>query len=292
MKKIYRNENSIILKNELQDFETGQLLSIAETQNFVIVQVADSLFSNHFCTSAHKQHCDLEITYSLTNWLFCSTDGEKQKVGKNEVYLSYKGDIHELSSTKGCRFKTLAVNIKNGMCSKLFEKVKSIFKNDRKCSMQDISGIISAIVSEFSLENVPFSQELIDSLIVQMLVKLVRTGFTAPEVDVLSASEALPSIVNYIDSNFLDIYSLNELSSYFGYDYGHICKTFKKYYGVSPGHYLNSKKMDYATMLLREGKSVKLISEKLSYSNPYNFSRAFKKHFGISPANYIENRKN
>lgn len=286
MKKIYRNENSIILKNELQDFETGQLLSIAETQNFVIVQVADSLFSSRFCTPAHKQHCDLEITYSLANWVFCSTDGEKQKVGKNEVYLSYRGDIHELSSTKGCRFKTLAVNIKKGMGTTLFEKVKATFEKDRKCSMQDMSGILSAIVSEFSLENAPFSLELIDSLIIQILVKLARTGLNVPEVDVLSVSETLPSIVNYIDSNFLDICSLNELSSYFGYDYGHICKTFKKYYGVSPGHYLNSKKMDYGMILLGEGKSVKFIAEKLNYSNPYNFSRAFKAHFGNSPAHY------
>ena len=37
MKNIYRNENSIILKNEIKDFDTGQLLSIAETQNFVII---------------------------------------------------------------------------------------------------------------------------------------------------------------------------------------------------------------------------------------------------------------
>lgn len=290
MKKIYRNENSIILKNELQDFETGQLLSIGETQNFVIIQIADSFFKNHFCTPAHKQYCDLEITYSLTNGLFCSTDGERQKVGKNEVYLSYKGDIHELSSTKGCRFKTVAVNVKNGMCSELFKKVKSNFANNRKCNMQEISDIMSNIVSEFSLENIPFSKELIDSLITQMLVKLARIGCIIPEVDILSTAEALASIVNYIDSNFLDIYSVDELSSYFGYDYGHICKTFKKCYGISPGNYLNSKKMDYATILLCEGKSVKFISEKLNYSNPYNFSRAFKKHFGVAPANYNEKK--
>ena len=288
MKKIYRNENSIILKNELQDFDTGQLLSIAETQNFVIIQVADSFFSSHFNIPAHKQHCDLEITFSVSNWLICSTDGEKEKVGKNELYLSYKDDIHELSSTKGCRFKTLALNIKNSMHSELFEKVKNNFKHNRKCNMQEISDSISAIISEISSENAPFSTEMIDSLIVQMLVKLARIDFAVSEVDILSTAEILPSIVNYIDSNFLNIYSVDELSSYFGYDYGHICKTFKKYYGISPGHYLNSKKMDYAVMLLKKGKSVKFISEKLNYSNPYNFSRAFKKCSGVAPTEYTK----
>ena len=286
MKNIYRNENSIILKNEIKDFDTGQLLSIAETQNFVIIQVADSFFGSHFDIPAHKQHCDLEITSSFSNWLFCSTDGEKEKVGKNEIYLSYKDDIHELSSTKGCRFKTLAVNIKNGMCYELFEKVKNNFEHTRKCNMQEIADNISAVISEISSENVPFSKEMIDSLIVQILVKLARADFSVSEVDILSTSEILPSIVNYIDSNFLNIYSVEELSSYFGYDYGHICKTFRKCYGISPGHYLNSKKMDYATMLLKNGKSVKYIAEKLNYSSPYNFSRAFKKHFGTAPSDY------
>lgn len=288
MKKIQRNENSIILTNELQDFKTGRLLSIAETQNFVIIQVADSFFGGGFVTPAHTQECDLEITYSLTNRLFCSTDGIKQKIEKNEAYLSYKGDIHELSGTKGCRFKTLAINIKEGQCTKLFNDIKTFFKKRRKCELKEISDIISQVVSEISFEGLPFSLELIDSLIVRMLVALARTDVFVPKIDALSLSDTLPSIMNYIDSNFLDIYSADELAAHFGYDYGHICKMFKKCYGISPGKYLSSKKLDYAAELLKKGESVKSVSEKLNYSTPYNFSRAFKSHFGKSPLKYTK----
>ncbi len=67
MNKVLRNENSIIYKNEYQDFETGHFLSIMETQNFYIVHVVDSYYGSRFSISEHYQNCDIEITYSLSN---------------------------------------------------------------------------------------------------------------------------------------------------------------------------------------------------------------------------------
>jgi len=137
----------------------------------------------------------------------------------------------------------------------------------------------------------PFSLVYLDSLITSVLVKLIRGEKYSKKEDILSTGETLPAILNYIDSHFIDIYSLEELSIQFGYNYGHICKTFKKNYGISPSKYLLSKKMDHALKLLKDGKSVNYISDELGYSTPYNFSRAFKTHFGTSPAKYnIEKR--
>lgn len=288
MKKIYRNKDSIVFANELQDFESGRYLPIAETQNFVIIQVADSYFGNSFLTPDHRQECDLEITYSLTNRLFCSTDGVEQKVGRNEAYLSYRGDVHGLSSVRGCRFKTLAFDIKEGPYTKLFEKVKEDFKTERKCGKKEISDIISLIISEISADEVPFSLEMADSLIVRVLVELARSEVSVPQIDVMSANEILPSVMNFIDSNFTEIYSVDEIGARFGYDYSYISKAFKKCYGISPGKYLNSKKMEYGAELLKKGNSVKTVAEKLGYSTPYNFSRAFKTYFGMPPSVYIE----
>ena len=118
------------------------------------------------------------------------------------------------------------------------------------------------------------------------LVKLLRSSDNADEEELISTADILPAVLNYIDSNFLEIYALEEISSRFGYNYSHICKSFKKHYSVTPGEYLISKKMEYASALLKKDKSVKFISEQLGYSTPYNFSRAFKTHFGSSPKHY------
>ena len=287
MSNIYRNENSIIYKNEDRDFETGYFHSILETQNFFIVQTVDSYYGGRFCIPPHKQSCDLEITYSLTNGLICSIDGEEKKINKNEVHLSYKNDLHELSSNRGCRFQTIAVNVKEGVAAELLCAIKNVFGNERVYKMDGISELMTAVVAEFVSKDAPFSVNYLDSLIISILVKLARTGIPSAEIDMQSAYDIIPSVTNYIDAHFLNIFSLDELSSHFGYDYGHICKTFRKCYGITPGNYLNSKKMDYAVTLLKKGKSVRYISEELGYSTPYNFSRAFKKTHGLSPAKYM-----
>ena len=286
MKNIYRNESSIIFKNEFQDFETGHLLSPVETQNFTIIQVADSYYGSHFCIPQHMQYCDLEITLAVSNGLFSANNGKWQKLNKHDVFLTYKNDIHELKSNRGCRFQTLAINIKNNSLLPVFYAIKEVFSNDYKCNLQEISPMFTQIVSEFVSENSPFTENYIDSLITAVLVKLSRSKLPSNTIDVLSTQETLPAIVNYIDSHFLDIYSLEELSAKFGYNYSHICKTFKKCYGITPSDYLLSKKMDYSVKLLKNKKSIKYISECLNYSTPYNFSRAFKKHFGVSPTKF------
>jgi len=287
MKNIYHNENSIIFKNDFFDFETGSLISPVETQNYFIVQVADSYYNSHFDIPNHLQHCDIEITFTLTNSILCATNnGEFQKVNKHEVYISFKNDIHALEGKRGGRFQTLALNFKNEMNFKLLESIKKKFREKRICNLNGAESVFADIISEFVTTKLSFSAQYLDGLITMLLVKLIREGETLPKIDVLSTHDILPAIINYIDSHFLDIYSLEELSEHFGYNYSHICKTFSKRYGITPKEYLINKKMDYAITLLMDGKSVKDTSEKLGYSTPYNFSRAFKKHYKLSPVKY------
>ena len=284
MKNIYRNENSIIFKNDFLDFNTGVLLSPVETSNYVVLQVADSYYGSRFCLSEHKQQCDIEITYPLTNGLLCYNNQDEYRLNKYDIFLSYKDDLHELKSNRGCRFQTLALNVKKGSCTDILNSVKDTFSDKRAGNMQDIASQLASIMAEFVLTDPPFSNDYLDSLITSVLVKVARIGFLTPEHQVLPAEEKLPAIINYIDSHFLDICSLEDISEIFGYSYGHICKSFHKCYGVTPINYLISKKMDYAAIGLKKGESVKSIAEKLGYSNPYNFSRAFKKYYGVSPS--------
>lgn len=287
MKTIYRNENSVIFKNDFFDFDAGVLISPVETQNYLVFQVADSFYSSRFCIQSHTQQCDVEITFPITNFVMCATDNNFQKVNKNEMYISYKDDIHALKSSRGCRFQTLAINIKNTKDFEVLKIIKEKFKENRICNLSEVGVIFSEIITEFVQTDLNFSTEYLDSLITMILIKIARFGEVLPKTDITSTQDLIPAIINYIDSHFLDILSLEELSTQFGYNYGHICKTFHKSYGITPKEYLINKKMDYAISLLSNGYSVKDISEKLNYSTPYNFSRAFKKVYKTSPSNYI-----
>ena len=82
--------------------------------------------------------------------------------------------------------------------------------------------MLSEIITEFVQTESSFSVEYLDSLITMILIKIARYGEVLAKSDILSTQDLIPAIINYIDSHFLEIYSLEELSTQFGYNYGHM----------------------------------------------------------------------
>lgn len=289
MKNFYKTQHSFVFENNFCDWDTGELLSPIQLQNYVVLQVAELYYNNAFCIHSHLQHCDLEITFPTTNGLFCQTDGKTEKLRKHQAYLSFKGENHQLFSRVGCRFQTFAVNFTSPQSKELFRLLKQRFSENRTQTCPQLAHFFTAIIGEFLSTQQDFFSQSLESLITTVLVNLVRMETPAPQT-LLSTKTATDDILQYIDAHFLDICSLEELSALFGYTYGHICKIFKNAYSVTPVEYLLRKKMEYAALLLTQGKTLTEIAEVTGYSTPYNLSRAFKKHFGVSP-NEFKTRK-
>lgn len=86
----------------------------------------------------------------------------------------------------------------------------------------------------------------------------------------------------------LDIESMAE-SMLVSYKY--FRELFKSYTGLSPYQFFLQMKINKAKELLSEGNfSVKEVSFKLAFDNPYYFSRLFKKKTGVSPSKWNGNR--
>lgn len=287
MKTFNKSNHFVIFKNDFCDWNTGELLSPIQTQNYAVIQVAELYYNNAFGYPNHLQHCDLEVSFPTTNGLFCATDGKREKLQKYEIYLSFKGEHHEVYSRSGCRFQTLAVNCKTPESKALLADLRQRFLSNRKRYSPELTTFFTAVVAEFLSEEQPLFLQKLDSLITLIFVNIARTQTSS---DVEFSLKTTPSdILRYIDEHFLELYSLDELSVRFGYTYGHLCKIFKKEYLMTPVSYLISKKMDYALLLLSQGKTLTEIAEITGYSTSYNLSRAFKKYFGSPPAVFKQN---
>ena len=285
MSRVYRDKQCLIVQNTYVNFKTGELLSPIETNDFTVVQVAESYFIGGFKTGEHTQHCDLELTIPLTGALTSFANEVSERIEKNEIFLSYKGEKHRLNSKGSCRFLTLAINFKESS-GHLFLEIQKQFSKKRCIPYADPLAIASRIAAEFSNEENTFFTSYVNALITELLVNIIRAGSEKHDIKKQSSYECISEIANYIDSNFLNICSAEELCR-FGYSYQYICKIFYDTYGVSPGRYLLSKRMDHAAHRLSKGDSVSGVSQLLGYSSPYNFSRAFKKHFGYPPSRLI-----
>ena len=291
MKYIIKNHDQRVFQNRFFDFETKELLSPIETQNYTILQVAESTYTHGFSIENHRQFCDLELTFSYTGGLQCRADDVWETVDKYGLYLSFKGENHALNCKKRARFQTLAVNIKDGPCMPLLCAIQEKAQGARTFYIPDIAGCLNELIAEFTRADAPFLESNLDCLITSVLVKLTRQGLAQTQDEIPSYDLEVSAVKNYLDTHFLQICSLEELSYALGYTYAHISKVFKKTYGQTPSAYLLAKKNAYACALLKEGAKLEEIADILGYSTAFNFSRAFKNQTGLSPSAYRKQNK-
>ncbi|MBR2441462.1 MAG: hypothetical protein IKB20_00105, partial [Clostridia bacterium] len=204
MKNFYKNKHFAIFQNSFCDWETGELLSPIQTQNYTVLQVAELHYNNAFIIKKHLQRCDLELIFPMTNGLFCSINGKEEKVYKHEIHLSFKGDKHEISSRIGCRFQSLAINF-TPESENLLTSLRQSSTISRKKYIPDLAPYFKSIITEFLSTEQPFFLQSLDSLITSVLVGLAR-GDKALSYPFFSLTA--PDLHNYIDDNFLDICSL------------------------------------------------------------------------------------
>ncbi len=98
-------------------------------------------------------------------------------------------------------------------------------------------------------------------------------------------------ITDYMEANFKEDLSVQELCSIFGYTESHFCRKFKKSTGLSPMSYLTIIRLEYAGKLIKSGnESINHIASESGFSDSNYFTRCFKKHFGMSPTEYRKKR--
>lgn len=99
--------------------------------------------------------------------------------------------------------------------------------------------------------------------------------------------DVITSIKQYVEKNYSQSLSLEQLSSHFFISKEHISRCFKKKYGIGLFDFVNECRMSEVKKLLKATSySVDEIAEKTGYSCGNYLSKAFKKQFGITPGEY------
>ena len=102
-----------------------------------------------------------------------------------------------------------------------------------------------------------------------------------------AADEGLFKVVNFINENYADKITLDDLSDVSGYSKSYFKKIFLRKFGVTPHRYIMNLRVDLAKTMIDSGVfTFKEIAEKCGFLNEYYFSAAFKKITGVSPKNY------
>lgn len=125
-----------------------------------------------------------------------------------------------------------------------------------------------------------------------LLLRLMRNvSFTVTTATPL-VSRQCDMIKRYIDANYKESLSLDDLSRVVHINKFYLAHAFKNEYGISPINYMISRRIEESRYLLREtDMSLSQIARVLGFSSASYFSQSFRRSEGVSPIEYRKNNR-
>ena len=150
------------------------------------------------------------------------------------------------------------------------------------------------IVSGYS--DFEFAQRAIELGVYRYLTKPTDTEELEAIINTLGASDStstLPpvkivrKVIRYIESNYMNDITLNELAKLVLVTPSHLSRRFSETIGQSPTEYLMQYRLKEAKLLLRNTQElIQEIACRVGYQDAKYFTRVFKKNGGMTPKNY------
>jgi AraC-like DNA-binding protein len=97
---------------------------------------------------------------------------------------------------------------------------------------------------------------------------------------------------NYIEMNFAEDISMEEMARKLHVHPSHLMRAFKKEQGITISHYRNLRRIKEAKeLILFSNLSMTEIAIMIGFSNPQYFSKLFKEIEGVTPVEYRKMKK-
>ena len=145
------------------------------------------------------------------------------------------------------------------------------------------------IIDQLSRENTiaTFNAKNVDEIF-QAKESMIRKFCTAIQYNKTNHYSALvQSILYYLDHNYYQDISLDEMASELSLSKKHIIAEFKKETGSTPIAYLRRKRLKQASVLLSgTNLTVQEVSASVGISDANYFIKLFKKEYGLTPHSY------
>ncbi len=122
--------------------------------------------------------------------------------------------------------------------------------------------------------------DIFDIILTHCCTEMFPTAEAEPNNSILQVKQ-------YIDEHYTDTITVEDLTSVSHCSKGHLFRTFKKYFRISPLAYQQDLRFEAAQRLLRfTSLRCYEIAQRVGYTDVYYFHRQFKKRLGVTPLNY------
>lgn len=231
-------------------------------------QTAERIFDYHYMLFVHKGR----------GWFII--DGQKLKAKTGDLFFCKKYSSNVIVADREDPFLLSGIEFRVDDDQYLEQNIKKMYN---LVDYPFLKIMINEMIKECAQGKI-LSNEICSSLLQNLLFQLTRiTKIDSNKLDTETKNE----ILKYIQENFNQDISHQNLQKLFSYHKNSINNFLKKVTGMSLTNYVIELRMKYACELLSYSDlSILEISQKCGYNYESFFSRQFKSRFGISPNDF------
>ena len=151
--------------------------------------------------------------------------------------------------------------------------------------LQLLKEMLGPLSEEFRTRR-PGSEFIVTSLFMQITGFLCRRH-SAANTGGLYGTDACARILEYIENNYTDTITLEQLAHISGMSKNGIIAMFKRLYGATPMKYINNLRLNKARELLKNTDlPISQLAYQCGFTDSNYFARVFKEQQGVSPRRF------
>lgn len=239
-------------------------------------------FPNHF----HDYYVIGFVERGKRN-LYCKN---KQFIVENgDLILFNPGDIHTCEQIDDEALDYRCINIQEDVMKKITLEItgKEYLPNFKEVIL--FHNELVASLRELHLMIMEEEKNLIkEELFLFIIEQLIREySNIISEENKKEANNEIKTACDYLENNYMENVTLNQLSNLTGLSKYYLLHSFTKQKGISPYNYLQTIRISKAKKLLEEGVSPIEVAFKTGFTDQSHFTNFFKKLIGLTPKQYM-----
>lgn len=274
----------------------------------IILHTSPGVVFNHW-------HKDLELTFSYQGSFISCVNGEIFSIKNKQLILINSGAVHSITDYSEDVPTTITILISYAFLKSNYSNIDNIeFKLDKikENGIKRLNDIFEEIgdmyIQDMKINNTPLvfveDQKLndefhylkINSLLYELLYILLSNFLIKKDVTVELKSrkhlERLKVITEFIDENYKDNISLDEIASRYQISKEYLSTIFKKHIGITVGTYLKDIRLKSAYRdLVNTDYSINQLAFDNGFPNIKSFINSFKECYGKTPYKYKKDLK-
>ncbi|QJD86163.1 AraC family transcriptional regulator [Cohnella herbarum] len=255
--------------------------------------------------SEFHRHDAYEIQYTVSGNLYSSIEDKTYQTVGGVLLLINRNDKHRSMNANGSEYEKVTLLFQKEVLRSLLQENEdfdplSCFRSGSSAIKlggreQDfIEELFRKMIAEHQ-KNLPGSHYYRKIMLAELLLFIKRKLDSSQRYDLIEsnlAHKAISQAVNFINQNFYQRLTLDDVSKKFFLSASYLSRTFKPATGYTFIEYINTIRVKEARSLLSNSElSISEIADRVGYANLTHFGRVFKSITGFSPMKYRQKNR-